>query len=157
MVEQVRSLFRIEATQNIRSAPIQSARPARTLIAVFPTAAELAANFAIRKEFTKQSQLRAPFVDSLLVWANGLQGKIQRLLLPITKGRTRLENLKELQKLALKVNKTRNGIAHQGAFCDGEEAKAVIEDARKFIEGLVLHYEPDFELVDQDVKRKERR
>jgi len=81
---------------------------------------------------------------------------MQRLLLPVTKGRTRLENLKELQKLAQKVNATRNGIAHQGAFCDGDEAEEAIEEARKFIEGLVQHYEPDFNLVDQGTKTKKK-
>lgn len=113
------------------------------------TAAELAANYAIRNEFTKQSKLSASFVNGLLKWANGLCGKMEHLLLPIIKGRGQFEHVKELNKLAKEVNDVRNGIAHQGQFCDKEDAKNAIEQARKFIEGIVQHYEPDFELVDQ--------
>lgn len=119
------------------------------------TAAELAANFAIRKEFAKQSKVRAEFVDSLLIWANGLRGKMEHLLLPITKGRGRFDNLNALWKLAKVVNSTRNGIAHQGAFCDEDDAKEAIEAAREFIGGIVTHYEPTFELVDQKTKGKQ--
>jgi hypothetical protein len=39
------------------------------------TAAELAANFAIREGFRTKSSLDPKFVDSLLRWANGLDGK----------------------------------------------------------------------------------
>jgi hypothetical protein len=39
-------------------------------------AAETTANFAIRSEFKGQGQLSKGFVDSLLKWANGLQGKM---------------------------------------------------------------------------------
>ena len=35
------------------------------------TAAEIGANYAIRREFAAQSQLSAHFVDSTLRWANG--------------------------------------------------------------------------------------
>lgn len=50
------------------------------------TAAELAANFAIRKEFESRSKFDSKFVDSLLRWANGLAGKIDRLLIPLSVG-----------------------------------------------------------------------
>lgn len=49
------------------------------------TATEISANYAIRCEFATQSQLPAHFVDSTLRWANGLAGKVEKLLLPLTK------------------------------------------------------------------------
>ena len=39
------------------------------------TAAEIAANFAVRQEFAARSKFDSDFVDGLLVWANGLAGK----------------------------------------------------------------------------------
>jgi len=117
------------------------------------TAAELAANFAIRKEFEKQSNVRKAFVDDLLIWANGLRGKLDHLLLPITKGTVRFDDLKTLHKLAGDINTVRNGIAHQGHFCDEDEAKKIIEDARKVIHGIVRHYDATFVLVDQKAKK----
>jgi hypothetical protein len=117
------------------------------------TAAELAANFAIRQEFGKQAKVSKTFVDHLLLWANGLRGKLDHLLLPITKGRGRFNDLKTLQKLAVKLNSVRNGIAHQGHFCDEDEAKKIIEDARRFVHGIVQHYDPEFVLVDQRSKK----
>jgi hypothetical protein len=116
------------------------------------TAAELAANFAIRNEFAKQSKLSPSFVDSLLKWANGLKGKMEHLLLPVIKGRARFEDVTTLNKLAKSINDTRNGIAHQGLFCDETEAREIIEQSRKFIEGIVQHYEPDFGLIDQQAR-----
>ena len=47
------------------------------------SATELAVNYALRKEFSARSQFDAKFVDGLLMWANGLKGKVERLLLPI--------------------------------------------------------------------------
>jgi hypothetical protein len=117
------------------------------------TASELAANFAIRQEFRKQSKVSKTFVDHLLVWANGLRGKLDHLLLPITKGRGRFADLKTLHKLAIEINSVRNGIAHQGHFCDEDEAKKIIEDARCFIHGIVQHYDAEFLLVDQKIKK----
>ena len=114
------------------------------------TAAEIAANFAVRNEFRASSQLNAEFVDSLLVWANGLAGKIDRLLLRMsTEDKSKLKKLKALKKLAYDVNTKRNAIAHQGEFCNENEAKAVIEQARKFITDLVKIYDLEFELKER--------
>ena len=48
------------------------------------TAAEIATNFAIRAEFGARSKFDPKFVDSLLRWANGLAGKLDRLLVPLS-------------------------------------------------------------------------
>jgi hypothetical protein len=51
------------------------------------TAAEIAANFAVREEFKMCSKFDGEFVNSLLRWANGLNGKLNRLLLPLAEGK----------------------------------------------------------------------
>src|SRR6185503_8057316 len=50
------------------------------------TACEIAVNFAVRREFAARSELPDKFVDGLLYGANGLSGKVKRLLLPLLEG-----------------------------------------------------------------------
>ncbi len=50
------------------------------------TAVELAANLVVREELENNQKLPKEFVDSLMKWANGLVGKLNRLIIPITKG-----------------------------------------------------------------------
>src|SRR5581483_4551346 len=64
------------------------------------TAAELSANFAIRAEFTARSQFNEEFVSSLLLWANGLAGKIDRLLIPLTADLEKADAVRGLKKLS---------------------------------------------------------
>lgn len=118
------------------------------------TAAELAANFAIRNEFLLKSQFSKTFVDSLLVWANGIAGKIDRLLMPLTKGEKHHKTITKLKNISVQINKKRNSIAHQGEFCDPAETEDVIQQAKEFIETLVRIYEPDFALTEK--KRQQR-
>jgi hypothetical protein len=114
------------------------------------TAAELAANFAIRKEFKARSQFDDDFVDSLLMWANGLAGKIDKLLLPLSAGdAVKNETFKALKAPAKAINGKRNAIAHQGEFCNDDEAREVIEHTRTFIESLVRIYRPEFKLKER--------
>lgn len=113
------------------------------------TAAEIAANFAIRKEFKAKSQLSPRFVDSMLRWANGISGKLDRLLMNLTEGDKSHKTIKKLKSLSEKINSKRNAIAHQGEFCNEGEAKAAIQQSRNFIEKLVRIYKPSFELVDK--------
>ena len=113
------------------------------------TAAELAANFAIRNEYKKRSKFDAAFVDEMLRWANGLAGKMDRLLIPLSAGRAQQDKIKGLKKIAQEINTERNAIAHQGHFCSETTAKKVIEKARKFVQTLVHVYEPTFKLKDQ--------
>lgn len=113
------------------------------------TAAELAANFAIRAEFAARSQLDADFVNSLLRWANGLAGKIDRLLIPITTSQPKADAVRGLKPLSETINAKRNSIAHQGEFCNTGEATAIIDQTRAFIESLIRLYEPAFALKDK--------
>src|SRR5467141_3189302 len=64
------------------------------------TAAEIAANYAIRREFASQSNLSASFVDSLLRWGNGLKGKIDHLLVPVVMETKKKKALRQLAALA---------------------------------------------------------
>jgi hypothetical protein len=111
------------------------------------TAAEIAANFAIRREFEMNSKFDSEFVDSLLRWANGLAGKLDRLLIPLSEtDKTKNKKMKALKKVAGEINSKRNAIAHQGEFCNKDEAQAAIAQAKEFISTLVQIYDPKFVL-----------
>lgn len=110
------------------------------------TAAELAANFAIRREYATKSTLSAEFIDSQLKWANGIAGKIDRLLVNLTMGETYHGKVKKLKKTSDTINGVRNSIVHQGSFCNENEAKEAIKHSKAFIEELVQIYEPEFSL-----------
>lgn len=112
------------------------------------TAAEIAANLAIRNEFSARSRFDAKFVDSLLRWANGISGKMDHLLLPLYEGQNRHRTLKRLRSTSVKVNALRNDIVHRGIFCNEREAREAIGDAKTFVETLVRFYEPGFKLKE---------
>jgi hypothetical protein len=113
------------------------------------TAAELAANLAIRQEFAARSQLDPAFVDSLLRWANGLSGKLDKLLLPLLRGQAKRDAVSKLCSLAREVNDKRNDIAHRGVFCSKKEATTQIANCKKFVLGLVGQYVADFDLHEK--------
>ena len=112
------------------------------------TAAEIAANFAVRKEFASRSEFKSEFIDNLLVWANGLGGKIDRILIPVSKGERHHETIKSLKQASSEIAKKRNRIAHQGEFCSRKTARQIIGQAKGFIETLVRIYEPEYALKD---------
>lgn len=112
-------------------------------------AAEIPANYAIRAEFGHQSKLPEHLVDSLLKWANGLQGKIDKLLGPLTKGTRKSKAISKLRSSAEKINTVRNAIVHRGEFRKEAEAVEAIQHARHFIESLVHLYDPAFKLHDK--------
>ena len=93
------------------------------------------------------------FVDSLLRWANGLSGKLDKLLLPMLKGQDKYDAISKLCGLARKVNDRRNDIAHRGVFCSQKEATEQIANCKKFVIGIVRHYVPDFELRKKKLSR----
>lgn len=113
------------------------------------TAAEIAANLVIRREFKTRSQFDARFVDTLLRWANGLRGKIDKLLLPLFLGRKEHASLKKLRRMAESINRVRNEIVHQGIFCNSKEARVAIIHAQSFIEALVRLHHPHFTLKEK--------
>lgn len=116
------------------------------------TAAEIATNFAIRTEFASRSQFDAGFIDSLLIWANGIDGKLNRLLIPMCRGvATKERELQALKARADRINKERNAIVHRGEFRNEAESQTTMTDAQTFVEGLIRLYEPGFTL---DKKKK---
>lgn len=120
------------------------------------TAAEIAANIAIRHELQEERKVESEFVNHLLKWANGLAGKLDRLLRPLCRSDGRKERIKALQRTASRINEQRNDVVHSGAFMNEGEAKEVVELARHFAESLVQLYHPEFRL-DPPFKRIDER
>ncbi|MGY6770693.1 hypothetical protein [Komagataeibacter sp. NFXK3] len=120
------------------------------------TAAEIAANYAIRHEWAKRTNFDAAIVDQFLLWANGLRGKIDRLFVPIYfEHPKKNKTAKMLITSAEKINKVRNEVVHQGRFSNKKEAKEIIAEAKKFIDMIIGISEPGFDI--QDRKRKKKR
>lgn len=120
------------------------------------TACEIAVNLAVRREYSaKHGQLDVDAVNTELMRANGLRGKLQKILLPFVKEKPHNIAVLELKKLALTINDKRNLIVHSGEFCEEPEATALIEQCAQFVVGLVKIYEPKFKL--REVKRRARR
>lgn len=135
------------------------------------TAAEIAANFALRQEFEVRFKLKPAVVNILLKNANGLNGKMNQLLIPVlktdvpnhessvrkrrapTNAEHKIAEVKRLNKIAMEINDDRNGVVHQGQFRGEERARKTICNAREFIEGLVRIYKKDFKLKGE--KREE--
>ena len=113
------------------------------------TAAEIAANLVIRKEFSERSQFNAEFVDGLLKWANGLSGKIDRLLLPLFVGTKQHSSLKKMRNVSEQISRLRNDVVHRGVFCNEAEARKIIAQSKEVVEALVRLYEPGFTLKDK--------
>jgi hypothetical protein len=113
------------------------------------TAAEIAANIAVRHELQKQRKLEPEFVDSLLFWANGLSGKLKNLLRPLHLTEERLETFNSLQKKADRINKQRNQVVHSGNFMNPDEAEEIKTLSKEFVEGLVGIYHEGFKLKNE--------
>ena len=111
------------------------------------TAAEIATNFAVRSEFSKASNFDDYFVDSLLIWANGINGKFKNILIPLHQEKKTKSAYKKLGDISMKINSIRNSVVHRGAFCNEAESKDAVENAKIYIETLVNFYEDEiFEL-----------
>lgn len=110
------------------------------------TAAEIAANIAVRYELQEKRNLESPFVDHLLRWANGLAGKLDKLLRPLPTNQERHKIFKSLHKKAEKINDQRNLVVHSGNFMNQAEAEEIVTLAREFIEEIVSIYHDGFKL-----------
>jgi len=120
------------------------------------TAAEIAANYAIRHELARKSEREDEVVDHLLVWANGLRGKMERLFLPIYfVGCRKHRTAKALFASADKINRVRNEVVHQGRFSNGDEAEDVIAEAKRFIDLIVGLSVPGFDIQDRERTEKD--
>lgn len=109
-------------------------------------AAEIAANHAIRTEFRLRG-FSENATDEFLRWANGLDGKMTRLL-----KHTRFSDetdkviYERLRTLSTSIATVRNKIAHSGTFSTSREARKAVSECKKFIETLVSLYDNSFSL-----------
>ena len=110
------------------------------------TATEIAANLVIREELVDGYGLPKPLVDHFLLWANGIRGKFEKLILPVTNGKTHNAELIKLKKRVDDINKERNSIVHTGAFKSEAKAHQIVNEARSVILALVAIYYDGFEL-----------
>jgi hypothetical protein len=110
------------------------------------TAAEIAANLVIREELQVKRKLEKDFVDSLLIWANGIQGKFDRLILPIVKGSDKHDIFNSIKTKINTINKERNSVAHSGQFKKGSTAKDIYNLSKEVIETMVNQYTKDFSI-----------
>lgn len=102
------------------------------------TAAEIAANYAIRMEWARKTEFDDAIVDMFLRWANGLPLKVTRLFVPVYFATPDASPIgKALTTSAEKINKVRNAVVHQGEFSNLDEAEAVIAEAKAFINTIV--------------------
>lgn len=104
------------------------------------TTVELAANLVIRAELVKKRNLSVSFVDSLMIWANGLMGKVDKIILKILVGQER-QIFASLTGDIQKLNKSRNFIVHQGRFARKKTARQNIGRAFKIVGGFSEEYE----------------
>ncbi|MEA9566258.1 hypothetical protein [Xanthomonas sp. WHRI 8932A] len=110
------------------------------------TATEIAANLVIREELGEGRGLPLALIDHLLRWANGIHGKFDKLILPVTKGGPIHAQVKKLKARVEDINFERNSVVHSGAFKTKTQAKKVISDSRAVIKELVDLYYDGFHL-----------
>lgn len=111
------------------------------------TAAEIAANYAIRAEWARKTEFDDTIIDMFLRWANGLPLKVTRLFVPVyfaTPDKSPIG--KALKASAENINTVRNAVVHQGAFSNLDEAEAVIAEAKTFINTIVGLSIPNFDI-----------
>jgi hypothetical protein len=89
-----------------------------------------------------------------LRWANGLAGKLERLLIPLSAASDNEQTVRDLRPASQQINTMRNRVVHQGEFCNDQQAKATIEEARQFIITLVRLHEAAFELESKKGKTR---
>lgn len=114
------------------------------------TTVELAANLVIREELENGQQLPKKFVDHLMKKANGLVGKLDMLIIPITEGTDRGKVFKSVRKQVADINTQRNGVAHRGEFKIKKTSSRIIEEARRIILSLVQQYDVGFSIPKPD-------
>ena len=112
------------------------------------TAVEIAANFIIRQELEINRNIEDVFVDRLLLWANGIQGKIDRLIIPISKISTNISISDDIKTKINTINKERNSIVHSGQFKKNTTAKKILDLSKEVIEELVSQYNTNLVLME---------
>ena len=104
------------------------------------TAAEIAANIAVRQELETNRAIEKAFVDSLLRWANGLDGKLTRLMMPLPMDNARKDVVRGARTTSGQINQKRNEVVHSGHFMNQQEAGEIRDQARSVVDSLVGLY-----------------
>ena len=112
------------------------------------TATEIAANLVVREEFIEIRELDAHLVDHFLRWANGIQGKFDKLIVPAIKGKDHERAFKALKKRVGDINSERNAVVHSGKFANEKNAKKIVAEAKEIITSMLEPYNVNFELDD---------
>lgn len=102
------------------------------------TSVELAANLLIRNELILKRQLEVHFVDNLLIWANGISGKFNKILLPLFKKQEEEFNiLKKIKERIEDINTERNSVSHSGSLKNKKNAVHVLKESKEVINILL--------------------
>lgn len=109
------------------------------------TCAEIAANLMVREELESKRSLKKEFVDHLLIWANGLHGKVTKILKPLLRGLPEGKILAAVEARTRNLNEARNKIAHGGHFSAREHAHEMVGYARDICVALAKPYHPAIE------------
>ena len=113
------------------------------------TCVELAVNFAIRQELVVKRELPLPFVNRLLMSANGLRNKYLNLFLPIMEEYQEHDELKRRWKNQIeKINKERNAVAHCGEFRSESVARSILGKTYEALRGIMDLYDHKAEIKE---------
>ena len=118
---------------------------------------EIAANIVIRAELVEKRNLPVEFVDSLLIWSNGLAGKFNKLIYPILKGSPNHKSFQSLGADWRKINEERNSVAHRGDFKTRTVADDIVSRARKVLETMMSDYRPTLKFGKTQSEHKKHR
>jgi hypothetical protein len=110
------------------------------------TSAEIAANIYVRGFLVVEFNVPPKFVDALLVAANGLDGKFNRLVKPAAQHRDAWDTLKPLKKWIEALHDHRNGVIHSGKFKNEKDARVAFEESFAIIRGLAPNESRGLEL-----------
>jgi hypothetical protein len=114
------------------------------------TSVEIAANIVVREELVAKMGAQPKFVDDLLRWANGVQGKFDRLIMPLAHGEKRITKLEKIKPAIGKVNEKRNQIVHSGHFSNESSAMEIVGLSRQIITTLLRPYRVTPDLRDAE-------
>jgi hypothetical protein len=111
------------------------------------TTVEIAVNLVVRQELISRRDLPKNFVDKLMKWANGVIGKLDKILKPLWEETPEgKKKFKEVRGPVARVNSKRNSVVHAGEFKARSTAVEVLNDSRCVILELVTPCEPKFVL-----------
>jgi hypothetical protein len=111
------------------------------------TTVEIAVNLAVRQELISAKGLPMKFVDQLLKWTNGVNGKLNNMLKPLWQETPQgKERFKTLSDPIRKVNLVRNSVVHSGEFKNRRTAIEVLDRSHLVIMASITPYEPKFVL-----------